>query len=388
MVRTTDALLTAAAEMAATISEYAEEIDLQSRLPEALAQQLKEAGFFRMLLGTEFGGLEVDPITAARVVETISRANASTGWVVMILSATAYWASSQLSDDSAKEIFLSGPEVTMAGTLVPAGKAAKVEGGWLLNGRWPFASGCMHADWMGSGSFLHEGDELLRKEDGSPEMRLFLSPVSECEILGNWDTTGLRGTGSHDYVLDNVFVPERFVIQHPLQSDRSRPGAHYAYPAVATPMMAAVSMGAARAAVDGLTTLLNEKKDRRSGQPAFEDTDKQAALGSAEALVGSAGSYLYEVFEEVLETVRKEEVPSHRLRGRFRLACTNSVLSSVKVVDEVYAAGGATSIYRSSNLERLFRDVHTAAAHAFMRPGTFADGGKLLLELEPPLRIF
>ena len=185
-----------------------------------------------------------------------------------------------------------------------------------------------------------------------------------------------------------MLVPERFVIQHPLQAGRSRPGAHYAYPAVATPMMAAVSKGTAQSAVDGLTALLNEKKDRRSGQPAFEDTDKQAALGSAEALVGSERSYLYEVFEEVWATVLKEKVPSHQLRGRFRLACTNSVLSSVKAVDEVYATGGATSIYRSSNLERYFRDVHTAAAHAFMRPGTLADGGKLLLGLEPPLRTF
>jgi len=388
LVQTADDLLTAAADLAVTISGYSEEIDQLRRLPEPLARQLKEAGFFRMLLGAEFGGLEVDPITAARAVETISRANPSTGWVVMILAATAYWVSSQLSDDSAKEIFLSGPEVSLAGTLVPAGKAVRAEGGWLLSGRWPFASGCMHADWMGSGSFLHEGDVLVRKEDGSPEMRLFLSPVSECEILENWDTTGLRGTGSHDYILDQVFVPEKFVIRHPLQGSQLRPGAHYAYPAVATPMMAAVSMGAAQAAVDGLITLLNEKKDSRSGQPVSEDSDKQVSLGSAVALVEAARSYLYEVFEEVWQAVNQDGVLSHRLRGRFRIASTNAVISSVRAVDEVYSAGGATSIYRSSNLERLFRDVHTAAAHAFMRPGTMADGGQLLLGLEPPLHIF
>ena len=378
----------AADNLVQSISEYSTEIDRECRLPQPLVSQLKDAGFFRMMLGKEFGGLGVDPVTAARVVERLSAANASVGWVIMILSATSYWASALLSDAAAEEIFLSGDEISMAGTLVPTGKAVKTDGGWELSGRWSFASGCLHADWIGTASILHEGDEPIINDDGSPMARLLLTPASDCEIVENWDTTGLRGTGSHDYVMDRVFVPDWFVLQHPLQATPVRPGPRYAYPVMVVLMMAAVSMGTAQRALDGLVQLLGEKIDRRSGRPASDDVDKQAALGSAEALVGSLKSYLYGTLEQVWQTLERGESLSHELRGRFRIACTNAVVSSVKAVDQAYAAAGATSIYRTSNLERQFRDVHTAAAHAFMRPATLVDGGKLLLGREPALRTF
>ncbi len=149
-----------------------------------------------MLLGQEFGGLEADPITATQVVEIISESNASAGWIVMILASTSYWASAMLPDDAAQEVFLSGPEISMAGTLVPQGKAVKSEEGWLLSGRWPFGSGCLHADWMASGGVLSEAGEPVVDDSGAPIVRLFLTPVSDCRILDTWDTTRLRATGS------------------------------------------------------------------------------------------------------------------------------------------------------------------------------------------------
>jgi len=141
MGQESEELLKAADNLVQSISEYSTEIDRECRLPQPLVSQLKDAGFFRMMLGKEFGGLGVDPVTAARVVERLSAANASVGWVIMILSATSYWASALLSDAAAEEIFLSGDEISMAGTLVPTGKAVKTDGGWELSGRWSFASG-------------------------------------------------------------------------------------------------------------------------------------------------------------------------------------------------------------------------------------------------------
>ena len=265
MAKGVDGLVAAARGFTPVISGYALEIDRERRLPEELIVHFKEAGFFRMLLAEEFGGLGADPIAATEAVEVISQANASVGWVVMILSATSYWASSLLSDDAANEIFRSETDVNIAGTLVPHGKAERVDGGWRLSGQWPFGSGCLHADWMGTGSVLYEDGQPLTGTNGGPEVRLFLTPASDCSVLDTWDTTGLRGTGSHDYTVEDIFVPERFVIEHPLMAEPVRTGPRYAYPAVAVPMMAAVSLGAARAAVDGLASLLGEKLDRRSG---------------------------------------------------------------------------------------------------------------------------
>ena len=128
---------------------------------------------------------------------------------------------------------------------------------------------------MASGGVLvSEAGEPIANDSAAPTVRLFLTPVPDCCIQDTWDTTGLRGTGSHDYTIDEVFVPDRFVISHPLMASPVRPGIHYAYPAVAVPMMTAVSLGAARAAVDRLKSLLGAKLDRRSAQPVSDDPDR------------------------------------------------------------------------------------------------------------------
>ncbi len=385
-------LLDSASAMLPEIRSLAQEIDDSRRLPDRLVQRLTDAGFFRMLLGNAFrrpfGGLETDPVTAAKVVQTLSTASSSVGWVVMIIASTVYWATRVLPEESVPEVFPPGPPCNVAGTLVPHGRAVKTEGGWRLTGQWPFGSGCAHADWMASGSWLHDDDGAIADDRGNPAWRIFLTPIDDCTILDTWYTTGLRGTGSHDYTMADIFVPDRLVIQHPLQAAPVRSERHYAYPAVVMPMMAAVSLGTARAAVNGLVELYESKMDRRSGRPVAASYDKQADLGAAEALVGSAEAYLYSVLSQVwAKVLNSEEVPLE-LRGRFRLACTNAVSASVEAVNRVHGAAGASSIYVSSDLERYFRDVHTDGAHAFMRPSSLADGALLLLGQEPAIKIF
>lgn len=383
-----DQLLQSVEGMLPAMRDAAAEIDAQRSLPEWLVREMADAGVFRMLLGKEHGGLEADPVTTAKVIEAISNADASVGWVAMILSVTPYWVGAFLPDDVGKDFFLVDPPVLLGGTQVPHGRAVKTDGGWRLSGQWPFASGCHHANWMSTGSWMYHGDQPILEENGSPMWRLFLSPASSCKILDTWHATGLRGTGSHDYTMDDVFVPDRLVLEHPAQGKPLRSEAHYAYPGMSVPMMSTVSIGAAQGAVDGLTDLLREKVDRRNNRPVSGDSEKQMDLAKAEFLVGSARAYLYDSLSEVWARVREgKEIPL-ALRGRLRTACTSAVSASVQAVDLAYAAGGASSIYSSSALERCFRDVHTAAAHAFIRSATLADGGKLLLGQEPDFKMF
>ena len=382
------ALADSAQALLPEIREMADEIDDARRLPEGLVETLADAGFFRMVLGREFGGLETDPVTAVKVVETLSSANASVGWVVAIISSTVYWCACGLADQEAGRLFMPGPPPNVAGTLVPHGRAVKSGDGWRLSGQWPFGSACQHSQWMTSGSWLHDESGPITGEDGQPQWRVFLTPISDCTILDTWHTTGLRGTGSHDYTIDDVFVPHRMSFTHPLMSDPVRPAPQYAYPATTVAMLSAVSLGAARGAVDGLIELLGGKVDRRSGRPVAASFDKQADLGMAETLVGSAQAYLHETLALVWEQVTQGQPPTLELRARLRLACTNAVTASVAAVDRVYGAAGASSIYVSSSLERYFRDVHTAAAHAFLRPSTVADGGALLLGQRPTPSVF
>ena len=390
MTAGTDAkqLLQTVEGMLPAIREAAADVDAQRTLPEWLIQRFADAGVFRMLLGKEHGGLEADPVTTAKVIEAISCANASAGWVAMILSIVPNWVVTYLEEDVSREFFQVDPPVLFGGTQVPHGRAVKTEGGYSLTGQWPFASGCHHANWMSTGSWMYDGDEPILEENGSPMWRLFLIPASSCKILDTWHTTGLRGTGSHDYTVEDVFVPDRLVIKHPAQGKPRRTEPYYSYPGMSVPMMSAVSLGAAQAAVDGLIELLREKVDRRNSRPVSGDLEKQVDLAKTEFLVGSARAYLYDNLGQVWALVQEGKEIPRELRGRLRTACTGAVTASIQAVDLAYAAAGATSIYTSSDLERCFRDVHTAAAHAFVRPATLADGGKLLLGQEPDFKMF
>ena len=358
-----------------------------------MADRLDAAGFFHLLTGREHGGLAADPVTAARVIETLSAASPSVGWVTMILATASFWTVRMVPDEVRREIFadVSPGEIqptVIAGTLVPHGRALRVDGGWRLSGQWPFASGCHHATWMPTAAWIHDESGPITDDNGTPQWRAFHLPVSDCAILDTWYTSGLRGTGSTDYTIEGVFVPDSHVKRHSLLEEATLPDRRYSYAAFNVPMLSAVALGAARGAVDSLTELFGGKIDRRNLRPVATAFDKQADLGIATATVDSARAYLYDTTARAWElTLAGEELPRD-LRAGMRLACTHAVQASVQAVDRAHSAAGASSIYSTSPLDRYFRDVHAVAAHAFVRQTTMADGGQLLLGQEPAFRVF
>ena len=386
-------LLAAAGAMLPEISAAADEADNARRVPDWLAQRLNDAGFFHLLTGREHGGMDADPVTAAKVIETLSTASPSVGWVTMILATASFWTVRMAPEEVRREIFagVSPGEIqptVIAGTLVPHGRAVRVEGGWLLSGQWPFASGCHHATWMPTAAWLHDQDGPIRDANGAPEWRVFHLPASDCTILDTWYTSGLRGTGSTDYTMEDVFVADNCVKKHSLLEEATLPGKRYVYAAFNVPMLSAVALGAARGAVDALTELFGGKVDRRNQRPVANAFDKQADLGIATATVDSARAYLYDTTARAWETILAGDELPRELRAAMRLACTHAVQASVECVNRVHAAAGASSIYSSSPIDRFFRDAHAVAAHAFVRQTTMADGGQLLLGQEPAFRVF
>ena len=390
---TSHELMERAHAMLPEIRAAADSIDEARRLPDWLAERLAGAGFFHLLTGREHGGMEADPVTAAKVIETLSTASPSVGWVTMILATASFWTVRMVPENVRREIFadVSPGEIqptVIAGTLVPHGRAVRVEGGWRVSGQWPFASGCHHATWMPTAAWLHDEDGPVRDADGAPEWRVFHLPASDCVILDTWYTSGLRGTGSTDYTIDDVFVADNYVKRHSLLEEAVLPDKRYVYPAFNVPMLSAVALGAARGAVDALTELFGGKVDRRNQRPVAGAFDKQADLGIATATVDSARAYLYDTTARAWElTMAGEELP-RELRAAMRLACTHAVTASVQAADRAHRAAGASSIYSSSPIDRFFRDAHAVAAHAFVRQTTMADGGQLLLGQEPAFRVF
>lgn len=386
-------LLAAAEAMLPELRDAADEVDEGRRVPDWLAKILADAGFFHLLTGAEHGGMAADPVTAARVVEKLSSASPSVGWVTMIIATASFWTVRMVPEEVRREIFAEvvpgeiQPTV-IAGTLVPHGRAVRVEGGWELTGQWPFASGCHHATWMPTAAWLHDEHGPVRDANGAPEWRVFHLPVERCIILDTWYTSGLRGTGSTDYTMEEVFVAEDYVKKHSLLEEALLADRRYAYPAFNVPMLSAVALGAARGAVDALTELFGGKVDRRNQRPVAAAFDKQADLGMAEATVSSARAYLYETTARAWEIIQSGGELPRELRAGMRLACTHAVQESVRAVDRAHMAAGATSIYSSSPIDRFFRDVHSVAAHAFVRQTTMADGGQILLGQEPAFRVF
>ena len=392
-VATSHDLLAAARAILPEIRAAADSIDEARRLPDWLAERLAAAGFFHLLTGREHGGLAADPVTAAKVIETLSTASPSVGWVAMIIATASFWTVRVVPDEVRREIFADvGPgeiqPTVIAGTLVPHGRAVRVEGGWRLTGQWPFGSGCHHADWLPTAAWLYDGHGPVTDESGAPQWRAFHLPASDCVILDTWHTSGLRGTGSTDYTMENVFVADNYVKRHSLLEPSMLPDRRYGYPAFNVPMLSAVALGAAQGAVDALTELFGGKVDRRNLRPVATAFDKQADLGIATATANSARAYLYDTTARAWElTMAGEELP-RELRAGMRLACTHAVTASVQAVDRAHSAAGASSIHSASPLDRYFRDVHSVAAHAFVRQTTMADGGQLLLGQEPAFRVF
>ena len=375
------------------VAGAAEAIDAARCVPGWLADKLAAAGFFHLLTGPEHGGLGADPVTAARVIERLSTASPSVGWVTMIIATASFWTVRVVPGEVRREIFadVAPGEIqptVIAGTLVPHGRAVRVDGGWRLSGQWPFGSGCHHATWLPTAAWLYDSDGPITGENGAPEWRAFHLPASDCAILDTWYTSGLRGTGSTDYTMGGVFVADNRMTRHSLLEPSQLPDRRYDYPAFNVPMLSAVALGAARGAVDSLTELFGGKVDRRNQRPVASAYDKQADLGIATATVDSARAYLYDTTARAWGlTMAGEELPRD-LRAGMRLACTHAVTASVQAVDRAHSAAGASSIYSDSPLDRYFRDVHSVAAHAFVRQTTMADGGQLLLGQEPAFRVF
>jgi alkylation response protein AidB-like acyl-CoA dehydrogenase len=267
----------------------------------------------------------------------------------------------------------------MVGNFSPSGAALVVEGGYQVSGRWGFGSGCLDADWLICGATVMENGQPLLGPNGQPDPLLFYVPASRYEILDTWHTMGMRGTGSNDFALDGVFVPatHSFSFSRFFSGASPRPGRGYQRPflELAALFLATTALGIARHAIDAFVTLAATKTamgatSTLANQPVVHDK-----VGRAQALLGSGRAYLFDTARQVT-TAPEDGQP---LLNLARLAAVQAAQSARAAVDLVYEAGGGTSIYQSSPLERCFRDINTVTHHFLISPGGFAEAGKELL---------
>jgi alkylation response protein AidB-like acyl-CoA dehydrogenase len=384
----------AAAALHPLLRRHHDEIDRQQRLSPALVATLREAGCYRLLIPRALGGLEADTLTYLRVVEVLAEGAGSVGWNIAN-NGIAQLVTLGLPEDGVDEIYGQGADTVIAGTAMQGGgEAVPVAGGYRVSGRWQFGSGCHEAAWMlGSFRILDDG----RPRHGPDGAALYWRGIfhrAEAEIVpGSWDVTGLRGTGSFDWTVDDVFLPQRRTMPHagvPLDNQWQRwPGIVYALPAQAWigPHHSAVITGIARAGIAALLELAGGKTPRGRTGLLCDNPQVQDAVGRADAMLNAGRAYRTAMIAELWETLAAGRETTLEQRARCRLAAIYAGDSARSAMDLMYRAGGSTSFQYQSRLAECWRDLHTVGQTVTLAPEWYPIGGRVYLGLDAGPRL-
>jgi len=354
--------LEAARKLAPLIRSSAPETDAQRELPRPLFEAMADAGLFRLGLPRTLGGFEMDLPSYIQVIEEIGKADASTAWVTNQVSIFATYAA-RMETAAARAIWIDTPRSVVANTPMANAQALVVPGGYRVTGRQGFSTGCRHASWLAAHATVTEQGRP-RLDDGQPEMRYCFVPRAEAQLLDTWQVRGMRGTGTHHFAVDDVFVPEERTVKSVTAPLLER-GPLYRLPRtlVFASGDAAVALGTARSCLAAFTELATTKTPRAMDALLRDQPMIQSEVGRAEARLRSSRAFLREAVREIWDAVLASGAVTLEQRAVLRLATTDGIRTAVSVVDMVYTMAGATAAYESSPIQRHFQDVHVMSQH-------------------------
>jgi alkylation response protein AidB-like acyl-CoA dehydrogenase len=361
------------------IRPRAGDIEATRRIPPSLVEALKSIGAFRMAMPQSHGGLELDLPAVLEIVTELSKLDGSVGWTIAIATGGDLFAP-LLPRNTYDEVYRAGADVVLAGSAQPAGTAEATVGGWRVTGRWPFASGCQHADWMVGLCMMSDRGKPVLDEAGAPMVRGFVLPARDWLIEDTWYVAGLRGTGSHHITLRDAFVPaENFFDM--MKGEPCLPGPLYRGVRSLLPLLhASVSVGMAEGAVDELVDLANTGRHQLRAPAPMRDSEVfQHELGrivgdlrAAQALLQVQATSHWR--HALAGTLRDEALVTQGTQTATWIATT-----CVRVADACFALGGGSVLYDASPLQRRLRDLHAAAQHAIAQQRNYASAGRLIL---------
>lgn len=349
-------------------------------LPPILAEALRGAGLLQMYLPHAMGGPELPPLTVFRAIEALSRADGSTGWCAMIassLSAFMGW----IATEPGRAMAGAPADFRGAGSVRPQGRAMPVEGGYRVTGRWDFTSGVHHANWVLCSCIVSDDGHA------SPAPRQGLGlwvPAEAGTIHDTWSVVGMRGTGSHDFVVQDVFVPgaHSFALGGTPQQAGPQYQPRFVMIALWT-ATAANALGVARGAIDTFTEMAGHAATTMSASLLRDRPLVQTRIAEAEAIVNAARAYVIDAVGTAWDAMRSGASDPSMAIAQARLAIVHAMHEAVRATDLVFHAAGTTAVYTRNPLERYFRDVHVAVQHAAGLPVHYESAGKVLLGLRP-----
>ncbi|WP_166138028.1 3-hydroxy-9,10-secoandrosta-1,3,5(10)-triene-9,17-dione monooxygenase oxygenase subunit [Nocardioides ochotonae] len=364
------AVLDAVRDLLPTFRERADETERLRVVPEASVKELADTGFFRLLQPRRFDGFEADPVTFYAAVRDIASACGSTGWVSSVVGVHP-WQVALFTDEAQQAVWGSDTSTRLSSSYAPTGKATRVDGGYRLSGRWSFSSGCDHCSWVLLGALVFDG------EGNVVDFKTFLVPRESYAIHDVWHTVGLRGTGSNDIAVDDVFVPEAFTLSMGETGRCHGPGQEqntadlYKLPfhSVFTSTITTPIVGMARGAYDEHVAM-QKKRVRASyvGEKASLDPFAAVRVARASSDIDATWALLMGNLREEMALVARGETIPLGLRLRVRRDQVIGTQRCIDAIDTLFEASGGRALAEGSYLQRAWRDAHAGRVHAANDP--------------------
>lgn len=364
------------AELLTEIRKRRDEFGQQRFVPREFIQKLKTLGVYRAGVPACFGGAELPPTDFLKLVERISEADGSVGWVASFGSATIYLAA--LPKETQAKLYAESPDVVFAGGLFPIQPATQTDDGWLVNGTWKFASGCKGADILGVGI----GASTPGQQGFKP--RTALLPPEKVEIVDNWDVMGLSGTGSHDLKVTNQIVPDEWTFIRGGKPSIEEPLYRYPSIAYAAQVLAVVNLGIARAAIREIDEMAGGRRVAITGAPKLADRPYvRIEVAKAEAALRSVQGFFYDTTDDVFQSIKAGNDVTPEQVGLLRLTAVEAARAGNEIVQKMFSLAGTTAIYSSHPLQRYLRDAAVVKQHAFLSDGIYDGAGATALGVPP-----
>lgn len=360
------------------LEEKRDEFNSQGYVPREYINLLKMAGLYRASTPATFGGEPQAPADFLEQIEKISAVDPSTGWVASFGSALVYFAA--LPIETQEQIYGRGIDIAFAGGMFPILEAKRVEGGYIANGQWLFASGCAGADLLGVG--LKGGPET----SGKP-LTALVHP-DDVTIAKNWDVSGMKATGSNNIVIKDLFIPEAHTFVRGGPPTIDEPLVRYPALAYAAQVLAVTALGAARGALDHLRIHGSAKASVTGGTAKGNRPVYKIGIAKAEAELSSARAWFYEITRYVWSKALNDDVITQEDKALLRISATHAAQSGRRVVLQAFDLAGTSAIYRTHPLQRFVQDGLVPAQHAMLQENTLEAGGSILLGHEPGIPSF
>ena len=377
-----DALLAKARELSPLVSDQGIAAEKQGRLTDTTVSTLRQSGLLSLFVPRALGGAELWPAPGIEIIETLTRADGSTGWVVMATQVAMATCAAYLPPTAAKTVFKNHIPI-IAGQGAPVGRADTNGNGYVLSGNWSYGSGLLHSEWIHTGAIVHHnGAPRIDPRTQHPEARIFIVPVDKAALQNNWDVLGLRATGSVDYSMRDVAVAEEYT--HSLGIKRPQTGGDlYRLGIIGFAAMGhtGFALGIARRTLDEIAALATSESRRPTpvaGPGGGENFQLQ--YGRAEGQLRAARAFVFEVWEEIQRTLESGADATVRQISLARLAFTNANSVATSIANFAFEFGGGAAL-RAGNIQRCFRDQRTAAQHITASENIVRECAKDLLGL-------